>query len=631
MGGNNRSGSDDQAEEEIVTPAASTGAQMNARRRGLIAVVWVAILVAASAAADAAPPTFAFTVSTPDPASHQYHIRLRCDGLPGDAVEFRMPVWTPGYYGLFDYAGNVRNFAAADGGGRTLAFSKSGPSAWVVQKGPAKTVLLSYDVMATSPFVANAFLDATRGYIMPGALFVYVPGQLRRPVAVTVELNPKWSSVATGLEPVPKGPPHTFRAADFDILYDSPILMGNLETLPTFEIKGIPHRFVGYALGDFDRKQFVDDLRAVVEAGTQIIGDIPYKHYTFLGIGPGRGGIEHANSTAVPFSGIGSDRASRIRTLSFLAHEYFHHYNVKRIRPIALGPFDYDRPNLTDMLWVSEGFTSYYEYLMLVRSGRMTPQELLDALTRTIAVVENNPGRLFQSAAASSRDTWTQGPFGRGASGVRRTISYYDKGLVLGLLLDFRIRHDTQNRKSLDTVMRTLYQRYYKKLGRGWTDAEFRGACEETAGTGLADFFEYASTTRTIDYERYLAYAGLQLEPARALPDADLGAFVEDVNGALAVAAVEDGSAAAKAGIVAGDVLASVDGRAVDAAGLKTAVAAKKPGDRVEIVVRRDRRERPVAVTLDARLERSWRLMTVPQPSARQAAIFADWTAVTVK
>ncbi len=522
--------------------------------RGLIAALWVAVVLTA-VAADAAPPTFAFTVSTPDPASHLYRVSLRCDGLQGDEAEFRMPVWTPGYYGLFDYAANVRNFAATDGGGRVLASSKTGPSAWVVEKGPAKTVVLSYDVLATSPFVANAFLDETRGYVTPGALFVYVPGQLRRPATVTIDPHPKWSTVATGLEPVPKGPPHTYRAADFDVLYDSPILMGHLEELPAFTIKGIPHRFIGYALGDFDRKQFMDDLRAVVEAGTRIIGDIPYKHYTFLGIGPGRGGIEHANSTAVPFSGVGSDRTNRTRTLAFLAHEYFHSYNVKRIRPIALGPFDYDRPNVTDMLWVSEGFTSYYEYLMLVRSGRMTAQELLATLGRTIAAVESSPGRLVQSAAASSRETWNQGPFGRGGTGAGKTISYYDKGAVLALLLDFRIRHETGNRKSLDTVMRALYRKYYKQLERGWTDAEFQRTCEETAGTGLADFFEYANTTREIDYDRYLGYGGLRLERAPAQP------------------AAEGGKVAAP----------------------------------------------------------SRRLAAIAKPDARQAAIFAGWTAITVK
>jgi predicted metalloprotease with PDZ domain len=604
---------------------------MKVATRRVIAACTLAVALTVSAAAEAAAVSFAYSVSAPDPASHQYHIRFRCDGLTGDTAEFRMPVWTPGYYGVFDYAGNVRTLTAADGDGRPLASAKGGPNAWVVQKGSAQTVVLSYDVVATSPFVANAFLDETRGYITPGALFVYVPGQLRRPVTVTVDLNPRWSTVATGLDPVPGGPPHTYRAADFDVLYDSPILMGNLEELPSFSIKGIPHRFIGYALGEFDRQAFVDDLRAVVEAGTQVIGDIPYTHYTFLGIGPGRGGIEHANSTAVPFSGVGSDRAGRIRTLSFLAHEYFHNYNVKRIRPIALGPFDYDRPNVTDMLWVSEGFTVYYEYLMLARSGRMTPQELLDALSRNIAAYENTTGRLFQSATASSRDTWIQGPFARGGSGIRRTISYYDKGPILGLLLDFRIRHETKNRKSLDTVMRTLYQKYYKQLGRGWTDAEFQRVCEETAGTRLADFFEYASTTRKIDYEKYLAYAGLQLEPARVLPDADLGALTEDVNGTLTVAAVEDGSAAGKAGLAAGDVIAAVGGAVVDAAGLKTAVAAKKPGDRLTMIVRRDGRERAVDVALDARLENSWRLTAAPKPDAAQATIFADWTAITVK
>ena len=167
-------GSDYLATEEIVTPGAISERTMRIPTRRLIAA-WCIVVVTAAAAAGAAPATFVFTVSTPDPASHQYHIRLRCDGLAGDTAEFRMPVWTPGYYGVFDYAGNVRNLAGADGNGRPLAFSKSGPNAWIVQKGPAQTVLPSYDVVATNPFVANAFLDETRGYITPGALFVYVP------------------------------------------------------------------------------------------------------------------------------------------------------------------------------------------------------------------------------------------------------------------------------------------------------------------------------------------------------------------------------------------------------------------------------------------------------------------------
>jgi predicted metalloprotease with PDZ domain len=597
------------------------------RRQALCLVVLLGLT--APAAGQARPDPVAFTVSTPDPASHLYHVVLQCPALPGDTTEFRMPVWTPGYYGTFDYAGNVRNFGAADGQGRSLAWEKSGANAWTVRKGSSRVVAVSYDVSATSPFVANAYLDEHRGYITPGAVFMYVPGQLRRPVTVTIDLYPAWSGIATGLDAAAPDRPRTFAAADFDVLYDSPILLGTLESLPPFEIQGVPHYFIGYNLGQFDRRQFMSDLKAVVEAGVRIIGEVPYTHYTFMAIGPGQGGIEHLNSTAFGFNGLGKDdRAARTRELAFLAHEYFHHFNVKRIRPIALGPFDYDRANPTRMLWVSEGFTVYYEYLMLARSGRMTREELLDALRRTITAQEDNPGRLFQSATESSYETWSQGPFGRGKqAGVRKTISYYDKGAILGMLLDFAIRHATGNQKSLDTVMRLLYTRYYKQLGRGWTDEEFRQACESVGGVGLGEVFEYASTTKEVDYAKYLAYAGLELEPRRELPDAYLGAIVEDLGGGLTVAAVEGGSPATAAGVKARDVIAAVDGAKVDAAGLDAAVAARMPGGTATLTIVRDGAARDVTVTLGHKLERSFAIRPVATPDALQAAILASWSA----
>jgi predicted metalloprotease with PDZ domain len=572
------------------------------------AACWIALLTAAVVSAQpSSHAAIAFTVSTPDPATHLYHVTMRCEGLRGPSAEFRMPVWTPGYYGMFDFAGNVRNFAVNDATGHPLAFKKSGPNAWTVTRTAGSALTLSYDVFANNPFVATAFLDDTRGYITPGALFLYVPGRLREPVHVTIDLNSRWNTVATGLEPVKSGARHTYRAEDFDVLYDSPILIGNLEALPPFQIGGIPHDFVGYGMEPFDRTQFMDDLHAVVEAGTKIIGDVPYTHYTFLGIGPGMGGIEHLNSAAVSFKAPGSDRAARIRTLSFLAHEYFHHYNVKRIRPIALGPFDYDKANLTNMLWVSEGFTVYYEYIMLGRSGRMTRNELLDAMGRTIASYENSTGRLFQSATQSSWETWDQGPFGGGrAAGIKKTISYYEKGPALGMLLDFAIRHQTKNERSLDTVMRTLYQRYYKGLKRGWTDDEFRQVCEEIAGGALAEVFEYASTTKPIDYAKYLAYAGLELEAPTELPDAYLGAVAEDVNGKTVIAALEPGSPAAAFGLAAGDVITAVDGKAVaDAEALASTVTAKGSGDPLVVSVDRKDGAHEVRVILARAQKRS--------------------------
>jgi len=566
---------------------------------------------------------------------------MRAADLAGEVVDFAMPVWTPGYYGKFDYAANVRNFSASGDTRQELPWAKVGPNAWRVARGTSPVVRLAYDVLAENPFVAAAFLDETRGYITPGALFLYVPGQLDRPVTVTVELHPKWSTVATGLDRLPADSTERtaagaasvwrFASPDFDVLYDSPILMGNLESLPGFEIEGVPHRFVAHAPGDFDRAQFMADLKAVVEAGTRIIGDVPYGHYTFIGIGPGRGGIEHANSTAVPFSpSRDMDRAARIRLLSFLAHEYFHCYNVKRIRPIALGPFDYSRENVTDMLWVSEGFTSYYQHLMLARAGIMTLEEVLDQMGRTIASVETNTGRFFQSATESSRLTWNQGPFGGGRGGLRKSISYYEKGTTLGMLLDFRIRHETKNARSLDTLMQTLYWEFYKKLGRGWTDREFREAAERTAGVPLADFFALAETTKDVDYTTCLSSAGLEMEPAVQVLDAYLGALFEDQDGKTLVAAVETGSPASDAGLRPGDILDTLDGNAVNAAGLAHALAVLRPGDRVTLALSRGTDRRQVAMTLGDKVEQSFRLRPVAKPTPLQAAILRSWVQPTV-
>jgi len=605
---------------------------MRQTRASRIRLIVVAVLLAATVVPRAAerPAAIAFTVSAPDAASHLFHVVMRCDNLPAGQAEFRMPAWTPGYYGLFDFAGNVRNFSAADGSGRTLTWQKTG-HAWTVDKKDAASVELRYDVLAARAFVANAYVDETRGYILPGALFLYLPGRLGARVTVTIDPRPGWTDVATGLDRANSGGPHALTAPNFDVLYDSPILVGRLESLPAFEVRGVRHEFIGYQLGDFDRAAFMKDLKAVVEAGVNIIGEVPYSHYVFMGIGPGQGGIEHLNSAAVSFAGKGDgDRAAHLRELSFLAHEYFHNYNVKRIRPVALGPFDYDRANETNMLWVSEGFTVYYEYLMLARSGRMTLDDVLAALSRNMAAYENNPGRLFQSATESSRTTWSQGPFGRSEGRVRKTISYYDKGPVLGMLLDFTIRHDTGNKRSLDTVMRELYRKYYKALGRGWTDAEFRETCERAAGAMLDEVFDYASSTREIDYAKYLEYAGLELEPPVDRPDPYTGAIVEDRDGRLVVAAVEPRSPAA-AVLAANDVLVEVDGARPDATRFDALVAARRPADRLRLTVERGGKSVALELTVGHAVERTFRMKSMARPSPLQSAILSSWTAVSVR
>lgn len=609
-------------------PFDAGGQEMKSRSRS---TVWIVMILAVASAGFGQKPagTMAFTVSMEQPGNHLFHVTFHCAGLKGVTQDFRMPVWSPGYYGIRDFAKNVQNFHATDSQGKELVWEKSG-NAWKVKTNNTPAVDLTYDVLATSSFVADPYLGEDRGYIVGTGVFMYVPGRVAKPVTVEIKLNPNWKATASGLDPLSSATPNTYKASDFDVLYDSPILMGNLESLPSFEVRGVPHYFTGFKLGgsNFNQEQFIRNLKAVVEQGVAIVGDVPYTHYTFLGIGSGAGGIEHLNSTTVPFTGSPSldTPAGRLRTLNFLAHEYFHSYNVKRIRPVALGPFDYDKPNLTNMLWVSEGFTSYYEYVMVARAGFMNQEELLDSYRREISAYENNTGHLFQSATKSSWDSWTQGPFGgRGRGGISKAISYYNKGAALGLLLDFKIRHETKNRKSLDTVMQSLYRKYYRQRKRGWTDEEFRRACESVAGASLKEIFDYASTTMDIDYDKYLGYAGLRLEKPAELPDAFFGAIVEDVGGKTVVTAVDGDSPAQKAKVAAGDEIRAVDGIKADAAAVNAAVAAKKPGDRIKLSLMRAGKDVEVEIALEHKLQRTFKIIPVDNPDALQSAILKDW------
>jgi len=453
-----------------------------------------------------------YSISMPYPSSHYYHVECIITNWKTDTLDLKMPQWMPGYYQVMNYAEKVENISAIDSHSKKMILHKTDDHSWRLINGSHQYLKLSYDVKADKQFVANSFLDSTHAYIVPAGLFVYINNNINTPVSVKIIPNKKWNNIATGLEAVP-GKQYEFTAPDFDILYDCPILMGNLEELPSFKVKGIEHRFIGYKMGSFDKAGFMSNLQKIVEAAVSIIGDIPYKRYTFIGIGPGRGGIEHLNNTTVSFDGNTlNSTAGMNKMMNFLAHEYFHHYNVKRIRPFELGPFDYDKGSRTNLLWVSEGLSVYYEYLIVKRAGLINKQSLFNDFENNINAFENDPGRSYQSLKQASYETWSDGPFGKQGASDDKSISYYDKGPVVGLLLDFRIRNATENKKSLDDVMRFLYWEYYKKLARGFTDAEFEQACETIAGISLNDVFEYVYTTRPLDYNHYLLYAGLKLD-----------------------------------------------------------------------------------------------------------------------
>lgn len=567
-----------------------------------------------------------FTVTMPNSADHTFHIVMECKVGPHETARFKMPAWSPGYYQIMDFEAFVSNFQVTDQEGKKLFWDKKGKNEWHVEKAKATSVHIEYDVLTTREFVGTSFLDNEHGYIVPAGICMYPENEIKRPVEITIKPDANWKNVATGLDLIP-GKNFTYTAPDFDILYDSPILMGNLEELPAFEVKGILHRFIGYKMGDFDRVKFMQDLKKMVTEASGLIGDIPYKHYTFLGIGPGRGGIEHLNSTAVSFDGAQlSYPAARLQILAFLTHEYFHHYNVKRIRPVELGPFNYDKGSKTNMLWVSEGLTVYYEYPVLNRAGLMTETEALDAFRSLIVSLETQPGRLYQSLAQASAETWSDGPSGRVNDEFNKTISYYVKGPIVGLMLDFKIRHETNNKKSLDDVMRTLYQDFYQKQNRGFTEIEFRKVCEKIAGTSLDEIFHYVYTTKELDYVKYFGYAGLNIDvKPKQLPGAYLGIKAKMQNDSLVVSSVDWDSPAWKAGVRKGNVIVHVDGKPATETDIAYIFPDKKAGDKINLSLIKNDTKVDYSIILSIKSERSFAITSMSNPDKLQAAILKDW------
>jgi len=567
--------------------------------------------------------TVRFEVSMDQPSTHMFHVTMNCTGFKGDSLDVKMPVWSPGYYQRLDFADNVENFLVTNASGHG-GWRKMPGNAWRVTNTSSFTI--SYDVKTTRLFVGTPYLDEERGYILPAGVFLYPARNIDHPVTVTVKPYFSWKNIATGLDSVP-GKQFVYVAPDYDILYDSPILVGNLEELPPFFVKGIPHRFIAYKSGEFDKVSFMNDLKKIVETATTLIGDIPYTHYTFIGIGPGAGGIEHLNSTTVSFNGTNlNEPQSRLTTYFFLAHEYFHHYNVKRIRPIELGPFDYDNGSRTKMLWVSEGLSVYYEEMVVKRAGLCNEDELFNAFRSNILAYEGKPGRLYQSLTQASYETWSDGPFGRTGDVLNKTISYYDKGPVVGMLLDFKIRHETENKKSLDDVMRTLYKEFYQQKKRGFTEDEFKQVCERIAGTSLADVFDYVSTTKEVDYKKYLQYAGLDVDTAsKDIAGGWLGISGRVRKDSVFIAGVDWNSPAWNAGLRQRDLIVEIDGAKPDARAIEAILKNKIPGDKIDMTVIQGVEKKNISIVLGKKIEKSFTITRKPAMDKLQKAILESW------
>lgn len=528
-----------------------------------------------------------YELSMPQPHTHYFEVKIALDltekNNPKDFVDFKMAAWTPGSYLIREYAKNVEGFEA-NSSKKNLKYQKISKNTWRVFLGDTKKIEVKYRVYANELSVRNAHLDGSHGYANGAAVFMFVPELMKEMSILEVVPHKSFLKVSVALPQVSK---NTFEVQDFDTLVDSPIEIGNQDIIE-FESMGVKHTIANYSLQplNYDKKQVAADYKKVVEAaGTVIGGQHPCKNYLFIihhlpGIG---GGLEHLNSTTCQTSPEAyENRDKYIGFLGLIAHEYFHLWNVKRLRPVALGPFDYENENYTNMLWVSEGFTSFYQHDILRRAGLIDENKMLSQVAYGINAIENTYGNKVQSVAEASWDAWIK-YYRPNENSNNSTVSYYTKGGVIANVLNMLIIGETHAEKSLDDVLRLLYKEKYLAKNVGFTDDEFKKACETVSGKDLTKFFENCIYgTETIDYTKFFEYVDINANFFKTQKDKPwLGLTMRNST----VTRIERESGAYKNGIYVNDEIIRVDKKAFTS--LDDALKNKKVGEHINIEVLR--------------------------------------------
>lgn len=512
------------------------------RARSLMLSLVFIFLFCISAGAQESAPEGAYRInyrlSMTQPASHLFEVQMSVKAsILLDAVDFQMPAWSPGRYGVFDFAKNIQEFKIVESSPRTGMCQRLGAERIDIQTWRvypcASSVTISYKVFADDLSGTFSQLDERHANFNGGSIFMYIVGHKPDPVTLKIEPPNNWRIVNGRMD---RDDQREWQFPNYDILIDTPTEIAPNWTKDEFKVAGKTFYVVIHSLGDEGGKRaaLVRDLEKIVRAEVGMWGAPEFDSYTFLlhfdPTAQSGDGMEHLTSTQIIKHHALGEKGTYEDTLDAAAHEFFHVWNVKRLRPIELGPWDFTRPLATRSLWIAEGITNYYGHLMQRRAGIRDDTDFYETLANEIGRIENAPGSRLMSAEEASLIA----PFRDRAVSAQRTnlhetsISYYDKGEDVGLVLDLSIRGQTHGAKSLDDVMRRLYEEFYLKSpkmtyylrGRGYTGADFQRVATEVAGADLSDFFaRYVRGTEPLPYNEAFAQVGLRLIETPAKSD----------------------------------------------------------------------------------------------------------------
>jgi predicted metalloprotease with PDZ domain len=532
-----------------------------------------------------------------------------------------MPVWIPGSYKVRDFARNVQEFDA----GR-LPWKKLDKNTWRVETRGANRIDVTYAVYAYELTVRTSHVDADHAYLNGPSVFMYVDGRRAEPHSLAIKAG-RWS-VATGLS---KG-----TAPSYDALVDCPIEVSAFRR-KMFRVQGKPHEFVAHGAGNYDLSRLTSDATKIVTQASKIFGKLPYDRYVFLlhTHPSGGGGLEHSNSCSLQTQPLAfRPQENYERVLSLIAHEFFHLWNVKRIIPANLWPFRYDAESYTELLWVMEGVTSYYSPILCARAGLLPVKNYFKYLAKKVQAYREKPGRLVQSLAESSFNTWIH-LYQPSEHSINAQISYYEKGELVGLLLDLELR---RRGASLDLVMRRLFTEFAMK-GRGIGESDVQDIVEEVGGSSFAAFFrDYVHGVKELPFEQVLRSAGLELTRAPVKDDSGLngskpylGILLQKQPEKVVVQNVLTGTPAAKAGLSAFDEIVAVDGIKATPEAWDRQIAERKPGSEVEFTLFRNHVLRNVVVKLGRQANLEYKLVPSKKLKAIQKKRLTDWLGQSIK
>lgn len=599
-----------------------------------------AVWLRASEASTEQPLELVYTARVDRPTTHLLKVEIVARRVDAANLKFVMPAWAPGRYAIYDFAKNVQEFSAQAADSHPLPWIKIDKQTWQVDSSRAcGTVQVDYEVYANDLTGSFSQIDSEHANLNGPSVFMYVDGHKADPITLKIDPPPKWKVVSGFSTSTAE---RVFEARNYDILVDTPLEISAKCTVDQFQDQGKTFQVAvhTYTDDDNDRSHLIAGLKKIVHAEMAAMPAPDFDHYLFIfhfvpDI-PLGDGMEHLNSTQIILQGTVEE--STEEALETAAHEFFHLWNVKRLRPAALGPFDYTREDYSRSLWFCEGVTTYYAYLFLLRSGVWNREQFLNHLAGEITVLEDEPGRNLMSAESSSFNAWffDRSPQMQETNFANTTISYYNKGALLGMLLDLEIRSRTGGRKTLQDLMRSMYRKFYEspaanyyESGRGFEESDILTALNALTGSEFTPFFEcYVSGTEPLPYGETLTRVGLQMQKQMA-PDAtpSLGVSAQPESRGVRIVSILPGGAADRAGLSRGDLLIDVDDQSLATEELATRLKAYPIGAEVPITVERHGRRDRIMVKLDAPVRSTYSILLSPEATPEQIMIRKPWLA----